>query len=132
MTACVAILTGCAPLGGAAILTTGLGNATAVGIERSFDGAVIKTVTEKSETVASGTRQALRSMGFEENRTATSDGINTIWARSPKREVRIRLTAIAANTTRIRIDVDRGWIFSDDPATAAEIMIQIEVALGNI
>ena len=132
MTACLAILTGCAPLGGAAILTTGLGNATAVGIERSFDGGIIKTVTENPETVAISTRKALQSMGFEEKRSAESDGINTIWAGSPKRKVRVKLTAIAENTTRIRIDVDQGWIFSDDPATASEIMIQFEVALGNI
>jgi uncharacterized Zn finger protein len=89
-------------------------------------------VTEKPETVAISTRKALQSMGFEERRSAVSDGVNTIWAGSPKRKVRVRLTAIAENTTRIRIDVDQGWIFSDDPATASEVMIQIEVALGNI
>lgn len=132
MSACFAALAGCAPLGGAAILSTGLGNATATGIERSFDGAIIKTVTEKTETVAGGARKALQKMGFKQERTATENGIITIWASSSRREVRIKLTNVADNTTRIRIDVDRGWIFSEDPSTATEIMIQTELALGKL
>ncbi len=131
VTACFAVLGSYAPLGGAAILTTGLGNATAIGIERSFDGAIIKTVTEKTDTVASSARRALQTMGFKEDRTAAADGIITIWASSPRREVQVKLAAISENTTRIRIDVDRGWIFREDPSTAAEIMIQTELALGK-
>lgn len=126
---CLGALNGCAALGGAAILTAGVGNATAIGIERSFDGGIIKTVTEKTETVAAAVRQAISAMGFEESKTTAGDGVMTIWAKSSKRDVRIRLTTVATSATRIRIDVDEGWLFTEDPSTAGELMIQTELAL---
>lgn len=133
--ACIALVSGlafvggCAPLGGAAILTAGVGNATAIGIERSFDGAIIKTVTEKTETVVDAVGRAIGTMGFEVTKSATDDGVTTIRAKSSKRNVRVKLTAVATNATRIRIDVDEGFFLTQDPATAGEIMVQIETAL---
>jgi len=46
--------------------------------------------------------------------TTESDGdVTTIRTKSPKRDVKIKVTAIAANTTRIRIriDIDEGYFF---------------------
>lgn len=123
------MLNGCAALGGAAILTAGVGNATAIGIERSFDGAIIKTVTEDAETVLAAVHDAMDTMGFNDRKSTRGSGVATVWAKSPKRDVRVKLTTVAENATRIRIDVDEGWVFTEDPATAGEIMIQTELAL---
>lgn len=125
-------LNGCAAIGGTALLTAGVGNATASGIERSFDGAIIKTVTEISGTVANAAELALDRMGFIPHNTNTDGNVTTIKAKSTNREVSIRVTEIAGNTTRIRIDVDRGYIFSQDSSTATEMMIQIEKSLETM
>ena len=85
------VIPGCAPLGGVAMLTSGVGSATASGIERSFDPG--------------------------------DDGI-TLRAHSARRDVKIKIIPIARRAARLRIDVDSGWIFSEDPATATEIMLQ--------
>lgn len=125
-------LNGCAAIGGTAILTAGVGNATASGIERSFDGAIIKTITEKPATVTAAAERALNRMGFAARETELDGDVTTIRAESSKRDVKIKVTAIASNTTRVRIDVDAGYLFSEDPSTATEMMLQIEISLDQL
>tara|TARA_R110000868_G_scaffold411266_1_gene702593 strand:+ start:4953 stop:5429 length:477 start_codon:yes stop_codon:yes gene_type:complete len=118
------VIPGCAPLGGVAMLTSGVGSATASGIERSFDGASIKTFSNTAANVAAASEATLRKMGFDIDTTTPGDDGITLRAHSARRDVKIKIIPIARRAARLRIDVDSGWIFSEDPATATEIMLQ--------
>ncbi len=118
------VIKGCAPLGGVTMLTSGMGSATASGIEQSFDGAAIKTFSNTAENVAAASEKTLRRMGFDIGSAVRDDDRITLRAHSAHRDVRIRITTIARQAARLRIDVNSSWVFGEDPATATEIMIQ--------
>jgi len=43
----------------------------------------------------------------------------------------ITIEAVARHASQIRIEVNSGWLLSEDPTTATEIIEQISVALGS-
>lgn len=111
-----------------AILSQGAGNVAASGVERSFSGAAIKTFTADRTSMDRATRAALAKMGFDLYEIRQSGARLRIYAGSPERYVEIVLEAVAGNTTRLRVEVDDGYIFSADAATATEVLTQIAEA----
>ena len=108
-----------------AVLSQSAGNVAASGVERSFSGAAIKTFTADRASMNRATRAALEKMGFDLYEIRESGARLRIHAGSPERYVEVVLDAVARNTTRLRVEVDGGYIFSADAATATEVLTQI-------
>ena len=79
--------------------------------------------------VESATRTALNRMGIKVEATSKIDQGKAIKAVSNDRDIEIELEMISPKTTRIRTVAKQG-IFFKDRATATEIIIQTERALG--
>ena len=123
---------GCGFVGGASVLSSSMGSVTASGVERTLDGAAIQTVTEPPDKVVAAIGHALEKMSFDIGDRIRSDRHIRIEARSERRKVVITVEAVARHASQIRIEVDSGWILSEDPATATEILEQIGAALRCI
>jgi hypothetical protein len=113
---------------GFAILSQSAGNVAASGVERSFSGAAIKTFTADRAAMDRATRDALARMGFDIYEIGESGPRLRIYAGSPERDVVVLIETVARNTTRLRVEVDDGYVFSADAATATEVLTQIAKA----
>ena len=72
---------------------------------------------------------ALKRMGIEPANAATSDHGETIVAKATERDIEIKLEPLTPKATRMRVSAKHG--LSRDTATSAEIVAQIEKALGK-
>lgn len=129
-TVLVLALSGCAGGAEIAILSQGAGNFAASGIERTFDGASVKTFSSAAADVDAAVRTALGKMGFEIREAEKTPSRIKVEAGSPQRDIVATLEIVAPSATRLKIEVDEGNFFSGDAATATEIMVQTGLALG--
>ena len=121
-------VTGCAGIG-LTLLGVGAGVTTGTSVAYSLDGVAYKTFTAPLPQVESATRTALDRMGIKIEATPTTEQGKAIKAQTNDREIEIELEMVSNKTTRIRSVAKQG-IFFKDRATATEIIIQTEKALG--
>jgi hypothetical protein len=79
--------------------------------------------------VKSATMVALNKMGINGVKTSKEKAGEKILAIASDREIEIELEQLSPNTTRMRTVARSGFFY--DSATATEIIIQTEKALGN-
>ena len=120
-------LTGCAAVG-LTLFSVGAGVTTGTSVAYSLDGIAYKTFTAPLPQVESATRTALDRMGIKIEATSKMEQGKAIKAQANDREIEIELEMVR-ETTRIRTVAKQG-IFFKDRATATEIIIQTEKALG--
>lgn len=121
-------LTGCAAVG-LTLFSVGAGVTTGTSVAYSLDGIAYKTFTAPLPQVESATRTALDRMGIKIEATSKMEQGKAIKAQTNDREIEIELEMVSNKTTRIRTVAKQG-IFFKDRATATEIIIQTEKALG--
>jgi len=121
-------VTGCAAVG-LTLFSVGAGVTTGTSVAYSLDGIAYKTFTAPLPQVESATRTALDRMGIKIEATSKMEQGKAIKAQANDREIEIELEMVSKKTTRIRTVAKQG-IFFKDRATATEIIIQTEKALG--
>ena len=105
------------------------GVTTGTSVAYSLDGIAYKTFTAPLPQVESATRTALDRMGIKIEATSKMEQGKAIKAQANDREIEIELEIVSKKTTRIRTVAKQG-VFFKDRATATEIIIQTEKALG--
>lgn len=122
------IVHGCAAVG-LTLFGVGAGVATGTSVAYTLDGVAYKTFTASLPRVETATRTALNRMGIKIEATAQMEQGKAIKAISNDRDIEIELEMVSSKTTRIRTVAKQG-IFFKDRATATEIIMQTEKALG--
>jgi hypothetical protein len=130
-------LGGCAALGitGGAVTVAavgaGAGEVLRAGTEYSLTGTALRTFTAPVDAMAEVARSALTRMAFTIERDEEMSPGRRIVATGIGRTIEIDLEPLSSAVTRIELAVKRSF-FRRDRATAAEIIVQIELALvGN-
>lgn len=121
-------LTGCAAVG-LTLFSVGAGVTTGTSVAYTLDGVAYRTFTAPLPQVENATRTALDRMGIKIEATSKMEQGKAIKAQTNDREIEIELEMVSHKTTRIRTVAKQG-IFFKDRATATEIIIQTEKALG--
>ena len=116
-------LTGCDP-----ITLTAFGVGTAAGVQHTLLGIAYKTFSEPLPKVRTAVRNALNHMDIKVGGTEKMENGERIKARAADREIEIELEALSPRTTRMRSTARSGILM--DAATATEIILQTEKALG--
>ena len=129
LTAIFLMLQGCAAGVGLTLFGVGAGVTTGTSVAYTLDGIAYKTFTAPLPQVENATRTALDRMGIKIEATSKIDQGKAIKAVSNDRDIEIELEMVSNKTTRIRTVAKQG-IFFKDRATATEIIIQTEKALG--
>jgi uncharacterized protein DUF3568 len=111
------------------ISLTVLGVGSATGVQHTLSGIAYKTFTSPLPKVRSAALAALGRMEIKVGSKEKTANGEVIKARASDRDIEIELEALSSNTTRMRTTA-RSGIFSD-AATATEIIIQTEKALGG-
>ena len=122
------MLQGCAAVG-LALFSVGAGVATGTSVGYTLDGIAYRTFTASLPQVENATRTALDRMGIKIEATSKVDQGKAIKAIASDREIEIEWEMVSAKTTRIRTVAKQGLFFKDR-ATATEIIMQTEKALG--
>ena len=122
------MLHGCAGVG-LTLFGVGAGVTTGTSVAYTLDGIAYRTFTASLPRVESATRTALDRMGIKIEATSKVDQGKAIKAMTNDREIEIELEMVSAKTTRIRTVAKQGLFFKDR-ATATEIIMQTEKALG--
>ena len=122
--ACAA-LNACAPL---AVTAAGVGGATAV--NHTLTGITYRTFSEPLPRVKSASLRALNRMGLKHSSGQKTDHVETINAKANDRDIEIQFESLTPSTTRMRVTARSGGLFYDS-ATATEIILQTEKALGS-
>jgi len=110
------------------ITLTALGVGTAAGVQHTLTGIAYKTFSQPMPKVRSAVNGALGNMDIKVGATEKIDNGIRIKARAADRDIEIDLEALTSKTTRMR-STARNGIFMDS-ATATEIILQTEKALG--
>lgn len=124
----ISVLNGCAAVG-LTLFGVGAGVTTGTSVAYTLDGVAYKTFTAPLPQVENATRTALGRMGIRIEATSNIEQGKAIKALSNDRDIEIELEMVSNKTTRIRSVAKQG-IFFKDRATATEIIIQTEKALG--
>ena len=122
--AAAAGLAGCLPL---SITAAGVG--ASAGVTHTMGGITYRTFTVPLPKVKSATLAALNRMGINGIKSAKEEGNEVIMAKASGRDIEIQLERLSPNTTRMRTVARNGFFY--DSATATEIILQTEKALGN-
>ena len=117
------VLTACDP-----ITLTALGVGAAAGVQHTLTGIAYKTFSQPLPKVRTAVNGALNHMDIKIGATEKIDNGVRIKARAADRDIEIDLEALTSKTTRMR-STARNGIFMDS-ATATEIILQTEKALG--
>jgi len=107
----------------------GAGVTTGTSVSYTLDGIAYRTFTAPLPQVETATRTALDRMGIKVEATSQIEQGKAIKAVTEDREIEIELERVSPRTTRIRTVAKQGLFFKDR-ATATEIIIQTEKALG--
>lgn len=107
----------------------GAGVSTGTSVSYTLDGIAYRTFTAPLPQVETATRTALDRMGIKVEATSQIEQGKAIKAVTEDREIEIELERVSPRTTRIRTVAKQGLFFKDR-ATATEIIIQTEKALG--
>jgi hypothetical protein len=111
-----------------AIAAFGVGGSTAV--NHTLTGITYRTFTAPLPQVKTASVTALNRMGMQRAGGQKSANGETLLAKATDREIEIELESLSANTTRMRVVAKNGGLFYDS-ATATEIILQTEKALGK-
>ncbi len=122
------LLQSCAGVG-LTLFGVGAGVTTGTSVAYTLDGIAYRTFTAPLPQVETATRTALDRMGIKIEATSKIEQGKAIKAVTLDREIEIELERISPRTTRIRTVAKQGLFFKDR-ATATEIIIQTERALG--
>ena len=121
-------LTGCTPaMQPIAVALAGAGTSTAMG--HSLNGTAYRTFTAPLADVKAASLDTLSAMGIRVDGFQTLDDGELIRGSSSRRAVEIELEPISSKATRMRVAAKDGGLFYD-AATATEIVLQTEKALG--
>jgi len=101
---------------------------SAAGVQHTLGGIAYKTFSEPLPKVRTAVRNALNHMDIKIGGTEKIENGERIKARAADRDIEIELEALSSRTTRMR-STARSGIFMD-AATATEIILQTEKALG--
>jgi uncharacterized protein DUF3568 len=116
-------LCGCDP-----ITLTALGVGAAAGVQHTLTGIAYKTFSMPLPKVRIAVKGALDHMDIKIGSTEKIENGERIKARAADRDIEIDLEALTSKTTRMK-STARNGIFMDS-ATATEIILQTEKALG--
>ena len=122
------LLQGCAAVG-LTLFGVGAGVTTGTSVAYTLDGIAYRTFTAPLPQVETATRTALDRMGIKVEATSQIEQGKAIKAVTEDREIEIELERVSSRTTRIRTVAKQGLFFKDR-ATATEIIIKTEKALG--
>lgn len=117
---------GCTALG-----VTLLGLGASAGISHQMNGVNYRTFTEPLPRVKKAAMIALRRMAINVDSTKRMAGGEVIKATAAERSIEIEFEALTPNTTRMRSVARKDGGVIMDSATAVEIIVQTEKALGN-
>jgi hypothetical protein len=123
--AAAVFMAGCEPLS-----ITALGVGAAAGVTHTMGGITYRTFTVPMPRVKGATLTALNRMGIKVDSTVKEEGGELIKANTAGRSIEIQLEPISPNATRMRAVARNGFFY--DSATATEIILQTERALGNV
>jgi hypothetical protein len=99
-------------------------------VSYTLDGDSYRTFTAPLPRVKDASLSALKHMGIESTSAAAkSDQGETIVAKATERNIEIKLESLTPKATRLRVSAKNGLF--RDTATSAEIVAQIEKALGK-
>lgn len=121
----VSTLNGCMPVG---ITALGVGGSTAV--SHTLNGITYRTFTASSSKVKSAALVALTRMDIKLVSAKKDGRIEVLNAKTPERSIEIQLDPISSSATRMRVTAKNDTLFYDS-ATATEIILQTERAIGN-
>lgn len=117
-------IAGCVPL---SITAAGVG--ASAGITHTMGGITYRTFTLPMPEVRNATITALNRMGIKVASSTKEDGNQVIKANAAGRDIEIELEPLSPNATRMRTTARNGVLY--DSATATEIILQTEKALGK-
>lgn len=119
------LLSGCDP-----VSLTVFGVGTAAGVQHTLTGIAYKTFTVPLPRMRTAVNQALSQMDIKVGATEKMSNAKgeRIKARAADRDIEIELEALTSKTTRMRSIARSGLLL--DSATATEIILQTEKALG--
>jgi hypothetical protein len=119
-----ATLVACAPL-----MMSAVSGGGSKAVSYTLDGVSYRTFTAPLPRVKDASLTALKHMGVEPASAAKSDNGETILAKATERDIEIKLESLTPKATRRRVAAKNGLF--RDAATSAEIVAQIEKALGK-
>jgi hypothetical protein len=121
--------TGCLAIGLSLFgVAAGVGSGTAVSY--AMNGYAYRTVTAPLPRVEKAAVRTIHGMGFKLTSQEPTKMGKTLHAAGNERDIEVRLERVSDKTTRIRTVVSQGT-FLRDKATATEIIVQTEEALGR-
>jgi hypothetical protein len=118
-------LSGCDP-----VSLTVFGVGTAAGVQHTLSGIAYKTFTAPLPRVRTAVKSALERMDIRIAGTEKIENGDRIKARAADRDIEIEMEALSSRTTRMRSIARRSDGILMDSATATEIILQTEKALG--
>src|SRR5713226_7940034 len=124
-----ALSSGCVAVG-LSLLAVGAGVGGGTGVSYLLDSIAYKTFSTPETSLQAATLKTLKRMDMEVKETKPTDSGAQIVAAAGDRTVEIEIDRLTTKTSRIRVDVKRGW-FVRDRATATEIIVQTERTLGD-
>ena len=119
-----ATLTACAPLLMSAVSAGG-----SRAVSHTLDGVSYRTFTAPLPRVKDASLTALNRIAVHSAGSSPSEQGETITAKATERDIEIKLESITPKLTRMRVTAKNGLM--RDTATSAEIVAQIEKALGK-
>lgn len=121
----LALLAGCDP-----VSLTLLGVGAGAGVAHQMGGMAYKTFTEPLPRVKKATVAALKRMAIKIESTEKTSTGEILKAKAADRSIEVELEALTPNTTRIKAVARKDGGILVDSATAVEIIVQTEKALG--
>lgn len=120
---------GCAGVG-LTLLGVGAGVSSGTGVSYTLDSIAYKTFATSETELRSATMQTLKRMAIDVTDTQKTETGTDITATAGDRTVEIEIDRITPRTSRMRVNVKKGWVFRDR-ATAGEIVAQTVDTLDN-
>jgi hypothetical protein len=125
----VAGLGGCAGVG-LALFGVGAGISGGTGVNYTLDSIAYKTFAASEPELRTATLRTLKRMAMDVTENEATESGRQITATAGDRTVDIELDRITAKTSRMRVNVKKGWILRDR-STAGEIIVQTEKSLEH-
>lgn len=125
----VASLAGCAAVG-LTLFGVGAGISGGTGVNYTLDSVAYKTFATSEPELRAATVKTLKRMAIPITENAATESGRQITAAAGDRTVDIEVDRITAKTSRMRVNVKKGW-FLRDRATAGEAIVQTERTLDH-
>jgi hypothetical protein len=120
---------GCAGVG-LALFGVGAGISGGTGVNYTLDSIAYKTFAISEPDLRAATVTTLKRMAITVTENEATESGRQITATAGDRTVDIELDRITPKTSRMRVNVKKGWILRDR-ATAGEIIVQTEKTLEH-